>query len=365
MPKKKVLHVTQSTGGVGTYVTHILNYANEDAFEFVIMGPPNAFFEQFCKDKGVRFYQVDLARNLNPMNNLSALYKIIGVIKKEKPDVIHTHSAKGGFLGRLAAKMLKKKVVYTPHAFSYLPFTGAKRTVFYSLELMARKWTTALLAISHSEANRAIHELGYHKNQVKTILNSIPPATVQVEYRDTDKLNIRMIGRLTGQKNHFLFLEVACALLKNYPNLEFSILGAGIHDELHEDIDTFLTENNMQDKVDILNWGDSTTSEQFLLDTDIFVMTSVFEGLPFSLLEAMSYGIPSVVTKVDGNTDVINNNENGFACLGEEEFYDRIELLINNFDLRKRIGQSGRQYVEKYHNICKSTAKLEAIYNQL
>jgi len=365
MNKKKILHISQSTGGVKTYVAHILTHANVNDFEFAVIAPENEFFRRFCEERGINYYDVDLHRNINPINNLSALLKILSVIKKERPDIIHAHSAKGGFLGRAAAQIAHAKVLYTPHAFSYLPFTGLKRTIFYSLELMARKWTTSLLAISHSEANRAIHELGYKKKQVKTILNAIPPAKEQIEYRETTALNIRMIGRLTNQKNHFLFLEIANLLLKRYPNLSFSILGAGIHDELAEEIDDFLTINNLKKKVNILHWGDAATSSAFLSETDIFVMPSVFEGLPFALLEAMSQGIPCVVSKVDGNTDVINNNENGFSCLNIEEFCSKIEMLVNDVQLRRKIGMAGREYVSTHHSICESTKKLEKIYREI
>ena len=199
----------------------------------------------------------------------------------------------------------------------------------------------------------------------KTILNAIPPAANCIEYRDTKALNIRMIGRLTNQKNHFLFLEVANNLLKKYPELSFSILGAGIHDELAEEIDDFLTINNLKKKVNILHWGDTATSSKFLTETDIFVMPSVFEGLPFALLEAMSQGIPCVVSKVDGNTDLINNNENGFSCLNVEEFCSKIEMLVNDVELRKKIGLAGREYVSKHHCICEGTKKLEKIYREM
>jgi glycosyltransferase involved in cell wall biosynthesis len=362
MAKKKILHVTQSTGGVGTYVSHIVNHANPELFDFAMIAPADARFEQFCRERNIPFYPVDLHRNINPLSNVKALYKIIRVFKKEQPDVIHAHSARGGFLGRAAAHLLHLKVVYTPHAFSYLSFTGLKRTVFYSLETMARKWTTVLLAISYSEANRAVYELGYDKKQVKTILNAIPLNENHITYKECSCLKIGMIGRLTNQKNHFLFLELAERLLQKYPQLKFTILGAGIHDELADDIDNMLITHQLVGKVEILHWGDAATSQQYLNELDIFVMPSIFEGLPFSLLEAMSHGIPCVVSKVDGNNDVINNNENGFSCLGIDEFFHRMELLINDVQLRQRLGIAGFEYVKDNHSIRGSTQKLEDVY---
>ncbi len=150
-----------------------------------------------------------------------------------------------------------------------------------------------------------------------------------------------------------------------YPSLEFSILGAGIHDDLAQEINLFLETHQLSNKIKIESWGGADTSQKFLEDADIFVMTSVFEGLSFSLLEAMSLGIPCVVSKVDGNTDVINNNENGFSCLSIEEFCQKIELLVNSAELSYRIGQAGYEYVKTNHSIHTNTAKLEKLYAEM
>ena len=94
-------------------------------------------------------------------------------------------------------------------------------------------------------------------------------------------------------------------------------------------------------------------------------MTSVFEGLPFSLVEAMASGIPCVVTKVDGNTDVIQNFENGFACLSIDEFYKKIEMLIESEELRRKFGQAGHRYIKEVHDIKKNVKMLEVLYLNL
>ena len=142
-------------------------------------------------------------------------------------------------------------------------------------------------------------------------------------------------------------------------------LGAGIHDDLSAEIDEYLENNNLKNTITIEPWGDSYTSRKFLEETDIFVMTSLFEGLPFSLLEAMSLGIPCVVSKVDGNTDVINNNENGFSCLDAEEFVSKLELLINDNMLRKAIGINGYRYVAEKHSIQKNIHHIEKLYEEM
>lgn len=363
--KKKILHITQAHGGVKTYIENIIRHADPNAFDFVIISPPHPEFEEFCTRYNVRYLYVNLKRNVNPFNDLSVLIKIISIIKKEKPDVVHAHSAKGGFLGRLACKFASKTVIYTPNGFSYLPFTGIARVVFYILEYIARKWTTALLAVSYSEANRAYFELGFPKKDVDVVLNSIRINEGNIRQNYTSNFRIGMIGRLTYQKNPMLFLEIANKLMKKYPFLQFSILGAGLHDHLDKEINDFLTVNQLVNKIRILKWGNSNTSIDFINNTDIFVMTSAFEGLPFSLLEAMSKSIPCVVSKADGNSDVIQNSENGFACLSVDDFCERIEALINHEDLRKKMGQAAFSYVKKYHEIRCNISQIEKVYNKL
>lgn len=365
MTKRKILHITQATGGVKTYVAHVMDYVQANAFEFVAIAPADVHFEKFCSEHAVPYYIINLERGNNPFKNLGTLYQIVKVIKKEKPDIIHAHSAKGGFLGRLAAKLTGVNVIYTPHAFSYLSFRGVKRSFFFMLEVMARKWTTLLLSISYSEAKRAISEVGYPEDRVKTILNSIPVAPAYIPPLQRGYKKIRMIGRLTAQKNPLLFLAIAKQLLDKYPHLEFSILGAGIHDDLTIEIEDYIKLHNMAANVRIERWGYINTSESFLREADIYLMTSTFEGLPFSLLEAMLAGVPCVVSKVEGNTDVIQNGENGFSCLSVDEFCAKIELLITDEALRAQIGQAGRDYVIANHNIETNMMQLEQIYTQL
>jgi glycosyltransferase involved in cell wall biosynthesis len=363
-PKKKIMHITHGLGGIQTYLEYILRYSDKTNFEYIIVAPYNPAFQDFCAPFA-KYYPLKVKREINPFADIFLLVKLIRYIRKEKPDVLHVHSAKGGFLGRLAGKLCNTKVIYTPHGFSYLSFTGIKRLFYFSLECIARNWGTVLLAVSHSEANRAGFEIGYQPGKVKVIMNSIY-SNGQVVRRNYDSGNrIGMIGRLTYQKNPMLFMDIADELLKKYPDLQFSILGAGLDDHLGTELNNFINAKHLQGKINLLPWGNSSTSKAFIEETDIFVMTSVFEGLPFSLLEAMAGECVCVVSKADGNTDVIQNNENGFACLSKEEFCKNIEALILNKDLRVKFGKAGRKYILEKHNIHAAIMQLQNLYKNL
>ncbi len=355
------MHITHGLGGIQTYLEYVLTYSDKTNFDFIIVAPYNPVFQNFCSSLA-KYYPLKVKREVNIFSDVFLLIKLIRLIRKEKPDVLHVHSAKGGFLGRLAGKFSGAKVIYTPHGFSYLSFTGMKRMFFFTLECMARNWSNVLLAVSQSEANRAGFEIGYSHAKVKVIMNAIQ-LNKQAVNRDYDNnYRIGMIGRLTQQKNPMLFLDIAETLLKKYPNLEFNILGAGLDDHLGTELNEFIIKNNFQKKISLLPWGNSDTSKKFIQETDIYVMTSVFEGLPFSLLEAMAGGCACVVSKADGNSDVIQNNENGFACLSKEEFCDHIGLLIRDKSLREKFGIAARQYVDKKHNIIYAIGQLQNIY---
>lgn len=365
MQKLKVIHITQSLGGVKTYIDHLFKFSDLNAFDYVIIAPEHFEFQELCKSKHITYHPIKIQRSINPIKDIAALITIVSILKKEHPDIIHTHSAKGGYIGRLAAKFVSAKVIYSPHAFSYLSFKGLKRIIFYALECIATSWTDVLLAVSHSEANRAIYEVGYKSSKVKVILNAIPTDNV-IPFRNYKRcINIGMIARLTYQKNPYLFLQVATSLLKKYPDLRFFILGAINGDHLSEKISAYIKRNNLEEQIQILKWGENDTSQKFLQEMDLFLMTSVFEGLPYSLLEAMYNGIPCIVSKVDGNTDVIQNGENGFSCLSALEFSNKVEALIENEELRKEIGMAGHRYIKEMHDVRKNVKALESVYIEL
>ena len=111
--------------------------------------------------------------------------------------------------------------------------------------------------------------------------------------------------------------------------------------------------------------GDSIIALNFLRQIDIFILPSIFEGLPYALLEAMLEGVPCIVSKCDGNNDVIDNNDNGYACLVTHEFVSVITKLIADKAKAIEIGEAGKQYVIERHDISNNIKTLEKIYTEL
>lgn len=370
MHKIKVLHITQSFGGVETYLRQIAQNIDTSKFELIIASPKQETLQNFCVQNNIKHYVISMSRGLNPFNDIKSIFAIRTLIKKEKPAFVHLHSSKAGFVGRIGAKFASAKSLFTPHGVSYLSFTGFKRMLFFMLELAGKKFTYKILAISHSEANRLIYEIGISPKDIYVIPNSLnipdSPEIVPDKLGSlAGEIKIGTIGRLTYQKNPLLFADIANDVLQKFPLAHFYFLGAGMHDHLKEALTERIQQYNIQNNFHTINIGDHTVAINFLRQLDIFILPSVFEGLPYALLEAMLEGVPSIVSKCDGNNDVINNNDNGFSCITKEEYTEVITVLLHDKHLRDSVAKKGRDYVIQKHNIKDNIKLLEDIYAEL
>jgi glycosyltransferase involved in cell wall biosynthesis len=365
MRKTKILHVTHAHGGIKTFIENIVNFSSNDKFEHYIVGT------DVIKNYGIKFKQkkdIFISRAPNPIQDIISLIKIIFYIRSTEPDIIHCHSAKGGFIGRLAAKYSKKKCVYTPNAFSYLGFQGVKKYIFIYMEIISKYLTDMLLAVSNSEAQRAEFEVGYKKKKISTIKNSIIVEKNDLLPNNFNSQKIGMVGRLIYQKNPLMFFKVASLIHKDFPDIKFELLGAGYQDYLSKEAECFIKENKMELYCSIRTWGTNKDEmKEFYESLAIFILTSNFEGLPYSLLEAMSKGIPCVVTEADGNRDVIKDYDNGFIVPINDAnlMAQKISLLLSDKELYRQIAIQGYQTVFEKHNIKKNITQYEDIYLKL
>jgi len=373
MQRIKVLHITQSVGGVETYLKQVISTIDHSKYELKIVGTISENLEPYCIKYNVPFTRLKMARGLNPFLDIASIFSLTKILLKERAVCAHLHSAKGGFLGRLACKLAKQKSLYTPHALSYLSFTGFKRNLFFLLERFAGHFTYKLLAISHSEAERLVNDLGQKRGDIYVIPNSlVVESYFYSSFNNRSNLHtlqgaikIGTIARLTPQKNPVLFIDIANEIIKKEGNrVHFYFLGVGEHDHLKEEVEARIKQYNIGNNIHLLERGDLKTSIHFLEQLDVFLFPSVFEGLSYALLEAMLQGVPCVVSNVDGNKDVIHNNINGFTCDTLKDFTAAISLLINDKQKAIAYGQAAKDYVLKYHDLHKNIHVLEKIYSE-
>lgn len=315
----KIVHVMECfAGGTFNFLVDLTNeLSNEE--HIVIYGTnrentPKNFKDLF--NKNVKFIKWKTAqREMKPLKDIKALWELYTILKKINGiDVIHLHSSKAGFLGRIVSFLLGKssKTIYTPHAISFLRLDVSpnKRKIFIWMEKFASLFGGKIVACSQSE-KEAIEEQGI-KN-VTFINNGIKPLQVEKKINTSDKITIISVGRLSIQKNPKLFNDIALEFINN-SNVQFIWCGDG-------ELKSELTSPN----IECTGWIERKELENYLANADIYLSTSLWEGLPLSVLEAMSIGLPVVLSDCVGNRDLIENN--GFL------YNNKLEAvkLINSF----------------------------------
>ena len=360
----KVLHVGQMIGGLGVYIRNTVTYIS-DEFEFVIVHGETDNSKPVMKNgKEVKEYTISLYRKLNPLKDLKGLIQVIRIIQKEKPDIIHCHSAKGGFIGRMAGFLTRTKTFYTPHAFSFLSTQNKiKKQIYLVLEKMA-KLNSFLLACSESEKELGMEQVHYKEKRAYVWSNSVPDAqTVPPSGLKETSPYICYIGRPSYQKNPFFLVNVIREVHKAYPDIRFYILGVGYYSPDLEQMKRMITQYQLENTIELFPWLNHNETMGYVKNALFYLTTSRYEGLPLAVIEAMSLGKCIVASDVLGNKDCVKDGYNGYLLpLQENLFAKKIIELIEHPDLTETFGKNSRLLFEKDFLIQNRIPYLEVIY---
>lgn len=381
----KILHIGNLKSGIDTYVRNTVALAS-DKFEFVIVNGADDNSKPYMRHgKLVKTYSIDMYRALNPVKDIKAVMQAIKIIKKEKPDLVHCHSAKGGVIGRFAAFFTGTKVVYTAHAFSFLSAESAKKKqIFLLLEKIA-KLNSYLLACSGSERELGIRVVGFKEKKAFAWNNAVPDADkgltrisqisrISSQNKEASDLPvpkegeryITSIGRPSYQKNPLFMVEVAHGIHLKHPDIKIYLLGVGFYSPMLEDMKKLIHQYDMDDTFYLLPWLSHEETLKYVKGSLLYFMTSLYEGLPISVIEAMSLGKAIVASDVLGNKDCVKDGYNGYLLpLKEEVFVEKMNDLIENDEKRKEMEKNSRSYFESDFFIDNRIKALEDIYTEV
>lgn len=381
----KILHIGNLKSGIDTYVRNTVALAS-DKFEFVIVNGADDNSKPYMRHgKQVKTYSIDMYRALNPVKDMKAVMQAIKIIKKEKPDLVHCHSAKGGVIGRFAAFFTGTKVVYTAHAFSFLSAESAKKKqVFLLLEKIA-KLNSYLLACSGSERELGIKVVGFKEKKAFAWNNAVPDvdkgltrisqiSRISSQKNESSDLPvpkvgeryITSIGRPSYQKNPLFMVEVAHGIHLKHPDIKFYLLGVGFYSPMLEDMKKLIHQYDMDDAFYLLPWLSHEETLKYVKGSMLYFMTSLYEGLPISVIEAMSLGKAIVASDVLGNKDCVKDDYNGYLLpLKEDIFVEKMNELIENDGKRKEMEKNSRSYFESDFFIDNRIKALEDIYTEI
>ena len=364
----KILHFGNIKTGIDSYVRNTVATAS-DEFDFVIVhGGDDKGKPFYRKGNLVPEYNICLYRSLNPYRDIKAIFQAIKIIRKEKPDLIHCHSAKGGVVGRFAAYFTNTKSVYTPHAFSFLSSSSKlKSRIFMALEKIARL-KSYLLACSDSELKLGLEVVGFCKKKAFVWNNAISDP-VSESKEDIEPLKgpyIISVGRPCYQKNPLLMVDIMNEVHKTHPNVKFYLLGVGFYSPELENMENRIADYHLEDIVKLLPYMPHEDTLQHVKNSLFYLTTSYYEGLPIAVLEAMAESRAIVASNVIGNKDCVKDNCNGYLLPMEcSAFVEKINFLLDNNDELSRLSNNSRIYFEKDFLLKNRISDLEAIYTKI
>jgi glycosyltransferase involved in cell wall biosynthesis len=368
-----------------TYNATILTRYMSDHFETILIGglpeKGEADSLHILNDYGVKPILIpELKRNPNFISDRKALKKIKNIIKEFKPDIVHTHAAKAGALGRKAAFDCKVPVVlHTFHGHVFHSYFGKfKSEVYRRIEKRLASKSSGIIAISDQQKIELSEKFAIaDKNKIEVIplgfdLNQFQD-NLEIKRRKTrdkfnlsnDQIAVAIIGRLAPIKNHKLFLDtIAIVNRQTSKKTVFFIVGDG---ETRKEIEGQIEQIKINQSIDIRLTSWIRDIQTFNAGMDIICLTSNNEGTPVSLIEAQACNIPVISTDVGGVKDIVFNNETGFIVPKNnvEKFAEKLLLLIEDKKKREKMSQNGWSFVKDNFHYQRLVKDMELYYKKL
>ncbi len=384
MDKTTVVHIITKLelGGAQQNTLFTVSHLDREVYKPVLIsGTEGILVEEAKQLPGVNLHFVsDLVREIKPLKDLKALVKISGILKQIRADaksskvIVHTHSSKAGILGRWAARLAGiRLIVHSVHGFSFNDYQPSLMRAFYILlERITARITTVFITVSDADREEGIRKGIFTKDDVTLIRSGIdikkfcdlPSDRISLRGHlgiDPDVPVIAMIACFKPQKAPLDFVRVAKKVSDERSDALFYLVGDG---RLRPQIEQLIEELNIGDKVILLGWRRDIP--EIMHSIDLLVLTSLWEGLPRVLPQAMASGVPVVATNVNGAPEAIRNGLNGYLLAPGDiaGMAQKIVYLINNPEEALKMGRKGRELVAEF-DIWKMVKQQEVLYQNL
>ena len=359
----KILQIGQLIGGLDIYMRNTIMYSKLDVEYIIVRGSEDNSTPIIRNTLPVKEYVVNMQRRISLLD-VVCFYQIFKAVYKERPDVIHCHSAKGGIMGRIIGSIFGIKTFYTPHAFSFLSSQNSSSKRFFIFVEKLTRCNAIVLACSNSEALLAKQIVNYPENRVLVWHNSVPDIKNIVKSADSsDEVILCTVGRPSFQKNTLFLLEVLKEVLKKKPFVQLHILGVGHFSPMLSEVQKYIAENQLGESVTLIPWLQPIEAFSHINKSLIYISTSRYEGLPLSVIEAMALGKPIIASNVVGNKDCVRDGYNGFLVdFNVDLFVEKICTILDDNDLLRHLSFNSRKMYEDDFNISKRIDELTNIY---
>lgn len=348
--------------------------------------PGEGSMEYLAEERGVQPIRISrLSRKISSIADLKSLWRITRIFRRERPMIVHTHTAKAGTLGRLAAMLTGIPVrvhTFHGHVFSGY-FSPALTRVFLAIERFLARHTDCIIAISESQRNELVdtYKIAPADRVVTIPLGFDLARFLQIRESEgsirgqagcgRDSTLVGWIGRITAIKDPALFLESAARVHAALPSAQFVMVGDG---ELRQDCAARIRHAGLDRTITLAGWKRDLCP--IYADLDLLLLTSINEGTPLALLEAMASGRCFVSTDVGGVRDLMigigrkeevwERFDNGILVSRDSQHIaEATQYLLLRPALRREMGLAGREFVRKHYSCNRLASDLEELYLRL
>ena len=356
----KILHIVGDSkfGGGSIVILRLSQKAKELGWKIDVLTTDQTF-KEVLMDNGIGVIDLDvISRNINPVRELWGLYKLYRFLWRSDYEIVHTHTSKAGFVGRLAAKLAGIPIIiHTVHGFAFHEESRPLTLWFYaSLERIASHWCDKIVTVSEFHRKWAL-KLGIgNEEKVLAIPNGIPreravpkrsKEEIRKELKLTQEIVILSTGRLAPQKGlEYLIKSIPILFSKVKKSFKVLLVGEG---PLKSYLENLIKTLGIEQYVKFLGFRNDIGN--LLSISDIVVLPSLREGLSIALLEAMAAGKPIVATNIGSNSEVIKDGVSGLLVPSRDSkaLAEAVMKILLNPDLAKKLGNSARVVYQNYY----------------
>jgi glycosyltransferase involved in cell wall biosynthesis len=317
----------------------------------------------------------NLVREIRPWKDAAMLLRLTSLLRREKFDIVHTHSSKAGIIGRIAARLAGvPHIVHTVHGWGFHEHMNPGLRAFYvALERMMEPWTRPLVSVSRRTTSVGL-AAGIGKPESYRLIRSgiplerfHPDADRRASMRDalgvtSDGVLVGSVGRLSPQKNPMDFVRVAKELCSGRDALRFIYVGDG---PLRNEVESVLRDGGLDERVSLL--GVRADVPDLLRAMDVFILTSLWEGLPRVVLQALATGVPVVAYDTAGIEEAVIEERNGHLVRPGDvgALAARLARLVDDNALRARMGAAAVGEFDRSFTEDAMISDLERLYDEL
>ena len=392
MPRIAIIVGRLTDGGLTRHALQEAGFLAKNGFEVLIISSPCSLQEHSAahlvpeSESIVHRSIPGFQRNFGLFGHFRTYVRIRQLLNDFKPKVVHTHSPVAGVAGRLAAASLKIPAVHTYHGLLFTGYYGrSKSRLIILLERWLGKYTAALLAISNGQRELLAYKYRiapFEKITVVPIGIDVTPYGVGASnlWRDQTRRTygidnqhvvVAIVGRLVAIKNHRQLIDAIKLAIASMPQLRLLVVGDG---EKREELLQYCSNVGISHSffpekpkpADVIFTGWQTNMPQIMAAVDIVALSSINEGTPLSIMEAMAAGRPVVATKVGGIPEMIQNGYSGILVNEQQsvDFAQALLALATHPELRASMGENARNFAASHFSAERNLQEIVAVFKR-